>query len=123
MKLLFILMALPVLATNCKKEKDKNDYLEGKVVRWTCASFVMQVTNDDSIGEDGWKDIMSNNKQYDNVITVNNFCKESALTQKALVTFRFKIKKAEVNDCVMCAMADAPPTEKYDLTDVSIVEN
>jgi hypothetical protein len=33
MKLLFIVLALPVMASKCGKEKEKDTYLQGKVVR------------------------------------------------------------------------------------------
>jgi hypothetical protein len=121
MKLLFILLALPVMASKCSKSKEKNTQLEGKVVRISCASFVVQVLNDDKIGEDGWKDMMNNNAQYDNVFAANNACKIPAGI-KAGATIRFKINSPAQNDCVMCMMFDGPPAAKYDITEVSVVE-
>jgi hypothetical protein len=123
MKLIFILMALPVLASTCKKnrEKNKDSYLQGKIVRATCASTVVQVLNDDSIGEDGWKDMMNNNVQYDNVFNALNACKLPAGV-KAGTTIRFKIAKATGSDCMYCMMFDGPPNAKYDVTDVTIAE-
>jgi hypothetical protein len=121
MKLLFILIALPVLASTCKKDKGKNSYLQGKIVRATCASTVVQVLSDDSIGDDGWKDMMNNNVQYDNVFNALNSCKLPAGI-KAGTAIRFKITKATGSDCVHCMMYDAPPNAKYDVTDVTIAE-
>jgi hypothetical protein len=121
MKLLFIVLALPVMASKCGKEKEKDTYLQGKVVRVSCASFVVQVLNDDTVGEDGWKDMTNNNAQYDNVFTANNACKIPAGI-KAGATIRFKKSNPTQNDCVMCMMYDGPPAAKFDLTDVSVVQ-
>lgn len=122
MKVLVMLLALPVMASKCNKHKDNNDtHLQGKVVRVSCASFVVQVLNDDKIGEDGWKDMMNNNAQYDNVFAANNACKIPAGI-KAGATIRFKINNPAQNDCVMCMMFDGPPGVKYDITDVTVVE-
>ena len=119
MKLLFILMALPVLASTCKKEK--NSYVQGRVVRISCASFIVQVLNNDSIGEDGWKDMMNNNAQYDNVFTANNACKIPDFV-KAGATIQFKINSPVNHDCAYCLIYDGPPKVQYDITDVSIVK-
>jgi hypothetical protein len=121
MKILFILLALPVMASKCSKHKEKDTHLQGKVVRISCASFVVQVLNDDTVGEDGWKDMTNNNAQYDNVFTANNACKIPAGV-KAGATIRFKAGNPVANDCVQCMMYDGPPAAKYDITDVSIVE-
>jgi hypothetical protein len=123
MKLLFILMALPVLASTCKKNKDteKDGYVRGKVVRTTCASFVVQVLNDDSIGDDGWKDVMHSNKEYDNVFCVINVCTlPDEVKNSGNSTLVFKIKEATANGCMFCALYDAPPKAKYDIVDVSV---
>ena len=121
MKLLFILLALPVMANKCGKHEEKVTYLQGKVVRISCASFVVQVLNDDTVGEDGWKDMANNNAQYDNVFAANNACKIPAGI-KAGATIRFKTSKPTQNDCVQCMMYDAPPSAKFDITDISVVE-
>jgi hypothetical protein len=121
MKLIFIMLALPVMASKCGKQKEKDTLLQGKVVRVSCASFVVQVLNDDTVGEDGWKDMSSNNTQYDNVFAANNACKIPAGV-KAGATIRFKISKPVQNDCVQCMMYDAPPSAKFDITEVSVVE-
>jgi len=123
MKLIFILLALPVMASKCSKHKDEKEttHLKGKVIRTSCASVVIQVLNDDSVGEDGWKDMMNNNVQYDNVFNANNACKLPAGV-KAGATIRFKVNNPKENDCVTCMMFDGPPNAKYDLTDVSVVE-
>jgi len=121
MKLVFILMALPVLASTCGKEKEKDGLLKGKIVRQTCASMVVQVLNNDSIGEDGWKDMMNNNAQYDNVFSVSNVCKLPEGV-KAGVTITFKTATPVNSGCMFCMLYDAAPKAQYDITDVSIVK-
>lgn len=114
-------MALPVLASTCKKDKEKNGLLKGKIVRTTCASMVVQVLNDDSIGEDGWKDMMNNNAQYDNVFSISNACKLPEGV-KAGTTITFKTAATGNSGCMFCMMYDAAPKAQYDITDVSIVK-
>ena len=121
MKLIFILLALPVMASKCSKQKEKDTHLQGKIIRTSCASVVVQVLNDDTGGEDGWKDMANNNAQYDNVFTANNACKLPAGI-KAGATIRFKVSNPVQNDCVQCMMYDAPPTAKFDITEVSVAE-
>lgn len=121
MKLIFILLALPVMATKCSKQKEKETHLQGKVIRTSCASVVIQVLNDDTIGEDGWKDMRNSNTQYDNVFTANNACKIPAGIKEG-TTLRFKVSNPVANDCVQCMMYDAPPAVKLDIKDVSIAE-
>jgi hypothetical protein len=120
--LLFVLMALPFSASKCKKSThDKDGYLTGKVIRISCASFVVQVLNDDKVGEDGWKDMMNNDAVYNDVFTANNSCKIGNEI-KAGNTIRFKIDKPTQNDCVLCMMYDGPPKVKYDVSDITLVQ-
>ncbi|OQP63632.1 hypothetical protein [Niastella populi] len=121
MKVLLFLLALPVMASKCSKTKESDTQLKGRVIRVSCASFVVQVLNDDKIGEDGWKDMSNNNATYDNVFNANNACKIPAGI-KAGTTIRFNVSSPAQNDCVTCMMFDGPPNVKYDITDVSIVE-
>src|SRR5688572_23011815 len=76
MKKLFLIVAfVPFLAFQCRKENNQNCF-KGKVVRITCASYVIQVLNNDSMGDDGWKDSMEGEQNtYDNVFNVSNKCK------------------------------------------------
>lgn len=120
--LLFVLMALPFFAFKCGKSSNHKDgYLRGKVIRTSCAGVVVQVLNDDAVGEDGWKDITNNDAVYDNVFAVNNACKfgESLVTGK---TIRFKIDPAAANDCVFCMMYDGLPKTNYLIGEVSVEE-
>lgn len=117
-KLFFILMALPIFAFKCSKSKD--GYLEGKVIRTSC-SVVVQVLNNDTVGEDGWKDMMNNDAVYDNVFAVGNACKFSENLSSGK-TIRFKIDPSAANDCVFCMMYDGAPKTNYLISDVSVVE-
>lgn len=120
--LFFVLMALPFFAFKCgKTSNEKDGYLRGKVIRTSCAGVVVQVLNDDKVGEDGWKDMMNNDGVYDNVFTVKNACKfgESLKTGK---TIRFKIDPSAGNDCAFCLMYDGQPQTNYLIGEVSVEE-
>ena len=119
-KILLASLLLPFFAFKCDKSA-QNTFLEGKVVRISCASFIVQVLNNDAVGEDGWKDMMNNNAVYDNVFTANNKCTIPSEI-KAGNTIRFKLDKPTKNDCVICMMYDGPPKTKYDIKEVSLVE-
>ena len=119
MKLLFVLMALPVLASTCKKDKEKEGaLLKGKIIRTSlCAGPIVQVLNDDTIGEDGWKDSMNDNSQYDNVFTVKNTCKLSLPGNGSV--FYFKIDKTTESGCMTCLAYGGEPMTGYNISDVS----
>ena len=112
--------ALPALSSKCNKTHKPDEFLQGKVIRISCASYVVQVTNDHSIGEDGWKDQANNNAQYDNVFAASNPCKLPK-DIKAGDIIKFKISPAKANDCIMCMMYDAPPTVKFDINEMTVV--
>ena len=113
--------AMPALSSKCNKTHKPDEYLQGKVIRISCASYVVQVLNNNSIGEDGWKDQSNNNAQYDNVFAASNPCKLPAGV-KAGATIKFKLSPAKANDCITCMMFDAPPTVKFDINELSVVE-
>jgi hypothetical protein len=122
MKLIFILLALPVLSSTCKKdkEKDTSGLLKGKVIRTAlCAGPIVQVLNDDSIGEDGWKDSRNNNAQHDNVFTVRNSCKLLSSLPANGTVFYFKIDTIAENGCMTCLAFDGEPMKGYNITDIS----
>jgi hypothetical protein len=119
MKLIFVLIALPFLASTCKKEKEKDSggLLKGRMIRTSmCAGPIVQVLNDDTIGEDGWKDSRNNNAQYDNVFTVRNACKISLPENST--TFYFKIASTS-EGCVACFAYDGEPVTGYEISDIS----
>jgi hypothetical protein len=119
-KILIAALVIPALAFTCKKQ-GSTGWLEGKVLRVSCASTVVQVLNNDAIGQDGWKDMTNNNATYDNVFTANNKCSiPSAI--KAGTTIRFKIDKPAPNECVVCMMYDGPPEIAYDMKEVTVTD-
>jgi hypothetical protein len=119
MKKLFLIAALlPFFAFQCKKDGNQK-CLQGKVIRITCASYVIQVLNNDTVGEDGWKDSMHGQQTtYDNVFNVSNKCKIPA-SFKVGDTIFFNIDKPEASDCVVCMMYDAPPKTQYQVKNIS----
>ena len=119
MKKLFLIAALvPLFAFQCKKTNNLQ-CLKGKVIRITCASYVIQVLNNDSIGDDGWKDSMQGEQNtYDNVFNVSNKCKIPA-THKVGDIIYFQIDKPEPSDCIVCMMYDAPPKTQYQVRNVT----
>jgi hypothetical protein len=121
-RLLIITLIVPVVAFTCKqKAAGPTDWLEGKVVRTSCASFIIQVMNNDAIGTDGWKDMSNNNVSYNNVFNANNKC-EIPNSIKAGDTVKFKITAATKSDCIVCMMYDGPPEAKYDVKEISVVD-
>jgi hypothetical protein len=117
-KILIAALVIPALAFTCKKQ-GSTGWLEGKVLRVSCASFVVQVLNNDAIGQDGWKDMTNNNATYDNVFNVNNTCTIPSGI-KAGNTIRFKIDSPKPNECVRCMMYDGPPEVAYDVKEITV---
>ena len=117
-KLLLLVTLVPFLAFQCAR-KSAEKCLKGKVVRITCASYVIQVLNDDSIGDDQWKNSMQGEEgTYDNVFSASNKCKIAG-SYKAGDTIYFKLDKPETSDCVVCMMYDAPPKTQFEVKEVS----
>jgi len=119
-KLAWLLLLVPFFAFKC--EKETYGWLEGKVVRFSCASYVIQVTNNNSIGEDGWKDMFDNNKTYDNAIAAANKCDipESIVKGNKI---RFRIESSNnPAPCAVCFMYDAPPKVEYEIKDIEVVK-
>jgi hypothetical protein len=109
---LILFLFLQVQWLSCEKPDDSNDLiLKGKVIRITCASTVVQITNSENFGEDGWQNTFSSGEtKYDNVFKVENVCKVKLEEGKE---FNFKIITLSQNDCVQCLMYDAPPKVSY----------
>ena len=120
-RIILIGTIIPFLAFQCKKDKGTTGWLEGKVVRSTCASFVLQISDNDDIGQDGWKDIHDNDKEYNDVIAASNPCDIPSSIRTPGMIVRFKLKSAEpVTGCVTCDMYDAPPTKVFDVKGIFI---
>jgi hypothetical protein len=113
------LALLPALAFQCKKDSGTG-WLEGKVIRLSCASFVVQILNKDDIGEDGWKDMLDNNKEYDDVINASNKCEiPESIKKDNIIRFKLAAPKQH-NDCVICFMYDAPPKAAYEIKNIEL---
>jgi hypothetical protein len=122
-KLLVALLILPFLAFQCHKDDDDKVWLEGKVVRLSCASFVIQITNNSTIGQNGWKDMLDNNKEYDDVINASNKCQiPESIKAGNLVKFRI-VTPGTYNNCYVCFLYDAPPDVKYEIRDIRVKHN
>ena len=116
MRKYFLILAIPFFAFKCDKNKANGECLEGKVIRITCASTVIQITNKTDIGTDNWKDGMNGaNQTYDNVFSVTNKCQLPS-TLKVGDAINFKIEKAKPTDCIVCMMYDAPPDAQFHVT-------
>lgn len=118
-KLLLIAAIIPFLASKCDKQ-NKGKCLMGKVIRISCASYVIQVLNDDSVGEDKWKNTMQGEElSFDNVFSASNKCKIPA-SYKAGDTIYFTVDNPAPSDCIVCMMYDAPPKTQYQVANVSL---
>ena len=119
-KLFFGVAIIPFLAFQCDKDGTKTGWLEGKVVRLSCASFVVQLVNNNDIGEDGWKDMLDNNKEYNDVINASNKC-EIPEAAKPGTVIRFKLESPKQhNDCVICLMYDGPPAKSFEIKNIEV---
>lgn len=117
-KVFFIVSILAFFAFQCSKN-NLNKCLKGKVIRISCASYVIQVLNNDSIGDDQWKDSMEGEqKTYDNVFNVSNKCKVPASYKPGDIIY-FDLEKPETNDCIVCMMYDAPPKAQFQIKNIS----
>ncbi|MEO6001041.1 MAG: hypothetical protein ABIN89_29595 [Chitinophagaceae bacterium] len=108
-----ILLLLPFFAFDCHKKEEK--CIHAKVIRVSCASFVVQVLNKDSVGSYGWKDV-GGHGIYNNVLNISNSCKIGKFARGEELYFTIQ-DTLRANDCIVCKMYDAPPEKSY------IVEN
>ena len=120
-RIFFVMLILPFMAFQCKKDKKGQDtWVEGKVIRISCASFIVQLLDNTTIGQDGWKDMMDNNKEYDDVINASNKCEIPDIIQPGNV-IRFRIEKPNIhNNCAICLIYDGPPDVAYEIKDISV---
>jgi len=104
----------------CNKATTKN-CLKGKVARITCASTVIQVLNDNSMGEDGWVNyIGTGTTSYDNVFNVRNKCMlSSSIKQGDIIWFTIDSSMLTFGNCSLCDLGDHPPTVAYRIKNVS----
>jgi len=111
MKSYLFLLALPLLMSCEAAETDNGPKLQGKVVRITCATTVVQVTDSEQFGEDGWSDMMgASGSKYDNVFWVENICRLNLTLGQS---FSFRIIEPKQNECVRCLLWDGPPNIAY----------
>ena len=102
-------------ASSCSSKK--SNCLKAKVIRISCASFVVQVLNKDSIGEYGWRDV-GGHAVYNNVFNVKNTCVIGKWSKGEEFYFTLK-DSASNNDCITCMMYDAPPGKSFEVDNVS----
>jgi len=110
--LLGLVFVCKLLLPGCEKNDVLDDLiLKGKVIRISCASTVVQITNAEKYGEDAWINLGASGEiKYDNVFKVENICKLKLEEDK---TFQFKIINLPMNDCIQCLLYDAPPKISY----------
>ena len=114
-KNLLILLVLPFFAFVCSKKEDK--CLQAKVIRISCASFVVQVLNKDSVGSYGWKDV-GGNGTYNNVLNISNTCEIGKWSKGEEMYFNIE-DTLKPNNCISCMMYDAPPEKTVMVQDVT----
>jgi hypothetical protein len=113
----FVLALFPFFAFQC--QKGNNKCLQGKIIRVSCASYVIQVVSTDTIGDDQWKDSREGQQNsYDNVFNASNKCKIPSNFKEG-DTIYFELERPEPNDCIVCMMYDAPPATRYQVANVS----
>ncbi len=103
-------------AVNCKKHVDQQ-CIQAKIIRITCAGMVIQALNNNAVGEDNWKDMFNGNTAYDNVFGVSNTCKIPS-AYKTGDTIYVTVDQPVNNNCIHCALYDAPPATSYDITSI-----
>ncbi len=110
-----ILFGLPFFAFACGKKEDK--CIKAKVIRISCASFVVQVLNKDSVGSYGWKDV-GGHGIYNNVLNIKNSCKIGKWSRGEEMYFTIQ-DTLKANNCVVCMMYDAPPGKGFMVENVT----
>jgi hypothetical protein len=116
-KAFLILLLLPFFSFRC--EKSEIHCFKGKVIRISCASYVIQLLTQDSLGEDQWKDSTSGGSTvYDNVFNVSNKC-DIPDTYKVGDIIYFDLENPGTSNCIICMMYDAPPKIQFKIKKVS----
>jgi len=115
LKSFLAVLAFSTIYLSC--DKPAATCLKARILRVSCASFVVQVLNKDSIGEYGWRDI-GGHAVYNNVFNISNSCKLGKLQKGE--EFYFELEdSAKQSDCIKCMMFDAPPQKTYLVKNVS----
>jgi len=121
-KIICFLLVMFLALVSCKKSssnKNLSGWLEGKVIRISCASYVIQISNNSTFGQDNWKNIRDN-KEYDNVVSAANQCEISQdIKEGDKIRFRLDFTDT-MNECVVCDMFDGPPTVVYGVKNISV---
>src|SRR5688572_5320736 len=94
------LAMLPLSALQCDKKKTPENCIRGKNVRITCVNTVIEVLNEDKLGEDNWKDGTVEDKTYNNVLSVANKCDIPA-TIKTSDELTFRLGESGRQDCIV----------------------
>src|SRR4028119_387581 len=109
------LLTMSSVYLSCDKPGDR--CLKAKVLRVSCASFVVQVLNKDSVGEYGWRDV-GGHAVYNNVFNISNSCQIGKMQKGE--EFYFELEDSlKQSDCIRCMMFDAPPEKSFLVKNVS----
>jgi hypothetical protein len=94
--------------------------VKGKIVRITCASTVIQVLDNNVLGEDRWIDSFGgSNISYDNVFTLGNKCDLPSNSKKGDIIWFTITPQVGGGACFVCDMLDNPPGIKYFAKNIS----
>ena len=115
MQKIFVFFFVLFVLVSCKQTESR--CLKAKVIRVSCASFVVQVLNKDSVGSYGWKDI-SGHGIYNNVFSVANTCKIGKWSKGEEFYFTL-VDSPQSSECMTCMMFDSPPQKTYMIENVS----
>lgn len=94
--------------------------IKAQLLRTTCASIVIQIQEPAfySLGET-WSDIFRPSfAPYEHVVSVSNTCEFPSTINEGDI-FYFEINTNTNNNCVVCAMYDAPPTKKVAVKNIT----
>ena|ERR1700712_63150 len=109
-----IFLVLTFFAFACSKKEDK--CIHAKVLRISCASFVVQVLSKDSVGSYGWRDV-GGHGIYNNVLNIKNSCKIGKWSRGEEMYFTIQ-DTLKPDDCKKCMMYDAPPGKSFAVENV-----
>jgi hypothetical protein len=101
----------------CKKnQKSDSQCFNVKIISSICSTTVLQIQDPafEYLGEDGWLNPLDN-KIYDNVFTLKNYCDN--INRDGKVIFKVKMKEGtDINyNCVVCLALFPGPVPKTQL--------